>query len=76
MGLFKKKQREPDGPAEMTSADLEPQLPSSEEPVPPAPDPVKQLERLEGMRDRGMLSQQEFDIEKRKVLASQSYRRI
>jgi hypothetical protein len=76
MGLFKKKKRQPDRPAEMTSADLSPQPPSSEEQFPPASDPVKQLERLEGMRDRGMLSQEEFDLEKRKVLASQSYRRI
>jgi len=43
--------------------------------TPPASDPVRELERLEGQRDRGMLSQEDFDREKRKILGSQSYRR-
>ena len=76
MGLFRKKNRKQDRPVGMTSADPNPEPPSSKEQIPPASDPVKELERLEGMRDRGMLSQEEFDREKRKVLASQSYRRI
>ena len=76
MGLFSKKHRKQDRPAAMTSADVSPEPSSSKEQTPSAPDPVKALERLEGMRDRGMLSQEEFDLEKRKVLAAQSYRRI
>ena len=76
MGLFNKKNREEDRPAGTTPAVLNPQTPSSTEQLPSAPDPVKQLERLEGMRDRGMLSHEEFVLEKRKILASQSYRRI
>ena len=76
MGLFSKKNRKQDRPTGMTSADLNPEPSSSKEQLPTATDPVKELERLEGMRDRGMLSQEEFDREKRKVLASQSYRRI
>jgi len=75
MGLFNKKNRVQDRAAGTTS-DLDPQPPNSVEQLPSAPDPVKQLERLEGMRDRGMLSQDEFVREKRKILASQSYRRI
>ena len=76
MGLFSKKNRKQDRPAGMTSADPNLEPPSPKEQLPTASDPVKELERLEGMRDRGMLSQEEFDREKRKVLASQSYRRI
>jgi len=91
MGLFSKKNREPDRPVEtpsadlnpepdrpveMPSADLNPEPSSSKEQPPPVSDPVRQLERLEGMRDRGVLSQEDFDLEKRKVLAAQSYRRI
>lgn len=76
MGLFSKKQRQQDRPAAMTSFDPNPDPPSPKEETPPAPDPVRELERLEGMRDRGMLTQEEFDLEKRKVLASQTYRRI
>ena len=76
MGLFGKKNRQQDRPTEMTSADQDPEPPSSKERLPADPDPVRELGRLEGMRDRGMLSPEEFDREKRKVLASQSYRRI
>jgi hypothetical protein len=76
MGLFSKKNRKQDRHVEMPTADLNPEPPSSKEQVSPASDPVKDLERLEGLRDRGMLSHEEFDREKRKLLASQSYRRI
>jgi hypothetical protein len=76
MGLFSKKNRKQDRPAGTAAADLNPEPPQLEGATPTAPDPVRQLERLEGMRDRGALSQEEFDREKREVLASQSYRRI
>ena len=76
MGLFSKKHRKQDPPAATASVELTPEVPSPKEQLPPAPDPVKELERLEGMRDRGMLSQEEFNVEKRKVQASQSFRRI
>ena len=76
MGLFGKKNRKHDRPAVMTTSDLNPEPPSSKEQTPAAPDPIRELARLESMRDRGMLSREEFDREKRKVLASQSYRRI
>ena len=76
MGLFNKKNRVQDRPAGTTPADLDPQPPSPTEQLPSAPDPVKQLQQLEGLRDRGMLTHEEFVVEKRKVLASQSYRRI
>ena len=76
MGLFSKKPRKQDRAAGITSADLNPEPVSPKEQAPPASDPVKELGRLEGMRDRGMLSQEDFDREKRKVLGSQSYRRI
>ena len=76
MGLFSKKVRKQDPPAETAPVELAPEPPSPEEQLPPAPDPVKELQRLEAMRDRGMLSQEEFNLEKRKVQASQSFRRI
>ena len=76
MGLFSKKNRKQDRPAETASAELNPEPPAAKEQTPTAPDPVKELERLEGMRDRGMLSPEEFTSEKRKIQASQSFRRI
>ena len=76
MGLFSKKVRKQDPPAETAPVELTPEPATPKEQLPPAPDPVKELERLEGMRDRGMLSQEEFNLEKRKVQASQSFRRI
>jgi hypothetical protein len=38
-------------------------------PAAPAPDPVDQLERLAKLRDSGALTQEEFDAEKKKLLA-------
>lgn len=81
MGLFGRKHRnqEPSAattPPEPTSSEVVAEPPSPKEPVPPAPDPVKELQRLENLRDRGELSADEFIIEKRKVQASQSFRRI
>lgn len=76
MGLFSKKNRKPERPAATPVSELNPEPPPVQEQAPPTPDPVKELERLEGMRDRGMLTPEEFTIEKRKIQASQSFRRI
>lgn len=82
MGLFSKKHRKQDRPAGTPAAVLNPEPPSPKEVLPPASDsapasdPVKELERLESMRDRGMLSPEDFALEKRKIQASQSFRRI
>jgi Short C-terminal domain len=81
MGLFGKKHRKQDPPAAVDAPKPNPEPPSpapprQQEEAPPAPDPVKELQRLENMRDRGLLSPEEFTIEKRKVLSAQSYRRI
>lgn len=80
MGMFGKKKRTQDrsadsAAADVTSADPSPESATSDE-TPPAPDPVKELARLENLLDRGMLTREEFDQEKRKVVASQSFRRI
>ncbi len=76
MGLFGKKNRKQDRPESAVAAETNPEPPSPIEPPPPASDPVKELARLESMRDRGELTRDEFNIEKRKIQASQSFRRI
>ncbi|MDW3212604.1 MAG: SHOCT domain-containing protein [Ilumatobacteraceae bacterium] len=76
MGLFGRKQRKQARPESAVAAEPSPAPPSPLDQPPPAPDPVKELARLESMRDRGELTRDEFDIEKRKVQASQSFRRI
>jgi hypothetical protein len=76
MGLFGKKNRKQDRPESAVAAEMSPKSPSPIEQPPPASDPVRELARLENMRDRGELTREEFDREKRKVLASQSFRRI
>ena len=76
MGLFSRKRRQQDRPETAVAAAVSPEPPGSAEQLPHAPDPVKELARLESMRDRGELTREEFDREKRKVQASQSFRRI
>lgn len=75
MGLFSRNKRQhvrTESPAAEASA----ASPSHIEQPPPALDPVKELARLENLRDRGELTRDEFDREKRKIQASQSFRRI
>lgn len=76
MGLFSRKRRERDRPESAVAAAVSPEPPGTTEQRPHVPDPVKELARLESMRDRGELTREEFDREKRKVQASQSFRRI
>lgn len=81
VGLFGRKHRNQARPAATTppepaSSEVDAEPPSAKEEVPPAPDPVKELQRLENLRDRGELSADEFIIEKRKIQASQTFRRI
>jgi hypothetical protein len=50
------------------------QQPAYEEPAPapaaPAPDPIQQLKDLAGLRDQGILTEEEFTAQKAKILGS------
>ena len=44
--------------------------PQAAPPPPTAPDPIERLKELGGLRDKGILTEEEFEAQKAKVLAS------
>jgi Short C-terminal domain len=46
----------------------EPEYAPPPEPAAPAPDPVEQLEKLGALHDQGVLTDEEFTVQKRKIL--------
>ncbi len=45
-----------------------PQQAYAEPPAPPAPDPMEQLEKLGELREKGVLTDEEFEAQKAKIL--------
>jgi hypothetical protein len=52
----------------LTGAASMPRPPSSQPPAPASPDPIDQLTRLAELRDRGVLTDEEFQTQKRRIL--------
>jgi len=53
---------------EQASAPPPPPPPAPAAPAPPAPDPIQRLKELAGLRDQGILTEEEFAAQKAKLL--------